>query len=361
MSRPDPQVLGLDVLTTAVMLIDAQGQVVYANEAMQSLADLSRRSLVGQAAQRLFTEEAVVAHWLQQAPLGELRQTLTLRRPMREALPVHAVVSALTDAEGAVQLMVEMSAIDQQLRLSREEHQQGQVQANWELLRNLAHEIKNPLGGIRGAAQLLQHELSEDQREYTRVVISEADRLQALVDRLLAPHRNAAVRLPYNVHEVCERVRAVVLAEFAQGLSIERDYDASVPEAYGDKELLIQAVFNIVRNAAQALEPLMAHGQGRIVLRTRVARQVTMARRHHRLALDLHVIDNGPGIPEALRERVFFPLVSGRDGGTGLGLSLAQTYVQAHEGVIELDSRPGCTDFRILLPLDPEVESERAS
>jgi two-component system nitrogen regulation sensor histidine kinase GlnL len=219
-------------------------------------------------------------------------------------------------------------------------------------MRNLAHEIKNPLGGIRGAAQLLEAELaSPDQREYTRVIISEADRLQGLVDRLLAPHRAPRVVAVFNLHEVCERVRALILAEFPRGLQIDRDYDASAPDCRGDKEQLIQALLNVVRNAAQALEERIADNSAQIILRTRVARHVTIARRHFRLALDLHVIDNGPGIPDELRERIFFPLVSGRDGGSGLGLTLAQTFVQQNEGMIEFDSRPGRTDFRILLPL----------
>lgn len=353
---------GLDVLTTAVLVLNGEGRVLFANYAAESLTTLSRRTLLGMAAQRLFAEEeaAAITHWLDQArtnALGELRHTLQLRRPMSSALPVHVTVSA-QEQEQDVLLIVEMSEIEQQLRLSREEQQWDQVQANWQMLRNLAHEIKNPLGGIRGAAQLLQHEITTEQREYTRVVISEADRLQALVDRLLTPHRRNRVRLAYNVHEVCEQVRAVILAEFPTGLQIERDYDASVPDIHGDKEQLIQAVFNIVRNAAQALESQITSGaEARIVLRTRIARHVTTpSRRHHRLALDLHVIDNGPGIPEALREQVFYPLVSSRDGGTGLGLPLAQAYVQAHDGVIEFDSRPGCTDFRILLPLETELD-----
>jgi two-component system nitrogen regulation sensor histidine kinase GlnL len=205
---------------------------------------------------------------------------------------------------------------------------------------------------VRGAAQLLDAELaSPEQREYTRVIIAEADRLQALVDRLLAPHRVARVVAELNIHEVCERVRMVMLAEFPRGLTIERDYDASVPNFHGDREQLIQALLNIVRNATQALESRIDAGDARITLRTRVARQVTIARSRHRLALDLHVTDNGPGVPNDIKDRIFYPLVSGRDDGTGLGLTLAQTFIQQHDGTIEVDSRPGRTDFRILIPL----------
>jgi len=177
-------------------------------------------------------------------------------------------------------------------------------------------------------------------------MIKEADRLQKLVDRLLAPHRPVTSVEAVNVHEVCERVRSIVLAEYPQGLVIVRDYDASLPELAADKEQLIQALLNLVRNAAQAL-----NGSGIIRLRTRIARHVVIARIRHRLALELHVIDNGPGIPSGLLDRVFFPLVSGREGGSGLGLPLAQTFVEQHGGLIECESRPGLTDFRMLLPL----------
>ena len=227
-----------------------------------------------------------------------------------------------------------------------------QAQANKELIRNLAHEIKNPLGGIRGAAQLLQLELaSPDLAEYTQVIIHEADRLQHLVDRLLAPHRQPRLVGDVNIHEVCEHVCRLVLAEHPRGLVIQRDYDTSIPEFRGDRAQLVQALLNIVQNAAQALGERIAAGDAQITLRSRVARQVTLGRQRHRLALELHVIDNGPGVPEAIKERIFYPLVTGRGGGSGLGLPLAQAFVQHHQGMIDCESRPGCTDFRILIPL----------
>jgi two-component system, NtrC family, nitrogen regulation sensor histidine kinase GlnL len=216
----------------------------------------------------------------------------------------------------------------------------------------LAHEIKNPLGGIRGAAQLLQMELeSRELKDYTQVIIHEADRLQSLVDRLLAPHRKPHVVGDVNIHEVLERVRTLVLAEYPRGLKVLRDYDTSLPEFRGDKEQLIQAVLNVAQNAAQVLSAERAQGRAEILLRTRVARQITLGKTRYKLALELHVIDNGPGVPEAIRDRLFYPLVSGRDGGTGLGLTLAQTFVQQHQGLIECVSQPGFTDFRILIPL----------
>ena len=187
--------------------------------------------------------------------------------------------------------------------------------------------------------------------EYTQVIIHEADRLQTLVDRLLAPHRRPHLVGDVNIHEVCERVRALICAEFPRGLMVERDYDTSIPEFRGDREQLIQAVLNIAHNATFALAERMAAGDAVLALRTRVVRQATFARQRFRLALELHIEDNGPGVPEDIRERIFHPLVSGREGGSGLGLTLAQTFVQQHQGTIECDSVPGRTLFKILIPL----------
>jgi two-component system, NtrC family, nitrogen regulation sensor histidine kinase GlnL len=227
-----------------------------------------------------------------------------------------------------------------------------QIEVNKELLRNLAHEIKNPLGGIRGAAQLLQMDMTDKSLiEYTQVIIHEADRLQSLVDRLLLPHRQPHIQGTVNIHEICERVRQLILVEFPQGLTVVRDYDASIPEFQGDREQLIQALLNIAHNAAQALEEQIADGSARLTFRTRIDRQVLLGKARHKLALQLHVIDNGPGVPDEIKDRIFYPLVTGRAGGSGLGLSLAQNFVQQHSGIIECDSEPGRTDFKIVMPL----------
>jgi two-component system nitrogen regulation sensor histidine kinase GlnL len=345
---------GLDMLASSVLVIDAGGLVRYANPAAEHLLEVSVKSLSRQKLTGLFTNGEELGALCEQAighTYADLRQDLTLRRPGREPLHVHSIVSAAGEGE----VVVELRENVQQLKLDREERLLDQSQANKELIRNLAHEIKNPLGGIRGAAQLLELELPDAHlnalREYTQVIIKEADRLQTLVDRLLAPHRRPHIVGDVNIHEVCERVRSLVLAEFPAGLTIRRDYDASIPEFRGDKEQLIQTVLNIVHNAAQALRARIAAGDAEIVLRTRVARQVTLAKVRYGLALDLHIIDNGPGIAPEIRDRIFYPLVSGREGGSGLGLTLAQTFVQQHLGMIECESRPGLTDFRILIPL----------
>jgi two-component system nitrogen regulation sensor histidine kinase GlnL len=217
----------------------------------------------------------------------------------------------------------------------------------------LAHEVKNPLGGLRGAAQLLESELPDPTlQEYTRVIISEADRLQALVDRLAAPQRMPLQWQAVNIHEVCERVCALVRAEF-RDVTILRDYDASMPEFRADPARVMQALLNIVRNAAQIMTGFQAIQSPNITIKTRIARQVLLRHKQHRMAAVVTVTDNGPGVPEALKERIFHPLVTGREGGTGLGLSLAQDFIQQHGGVIEFESQPGHTEFRLQLPMEP--------
>jgi two-component system nitrogen regulation sensor histidine kinase GlnL len=341
-----------DLLANMVAVVDSAGQVIFANAALEDAVGLSWRSIEGTLLRNHFADADVLENALVGARGNEyaaLRYDGHLMRHGGGELPVHIIV-AQTEQVG--EIIVELLPLEQQVRQEREERLADQTRANKELFRNLAHEIKNPLGGIRGAAQLLEMEIDgRELREYTQVIIHEADRLQQLVDRLLEPHRHAQVVSDVNIHEVCERVRSVVLAEFPRGLKFTRDYDASIPEFRGDREQLIQAVLNVVHNAAQVLTERMAEGDAEIVLRTRVIRQVTIGKQRYRLALELHVIDNGPGVPESIKERVFFPLVSGRDGGSGLGLTLAQTFVQQHHGLIELDSRPGYTDFTILIPL----------
>jgi len=342
----------LDLLATLVAVVDTQGRVLFANAALEDALGMSRRSITGARMQDCFTDPVLLDSALLGARGNEfaaLRYDAHLRRIGHEPLPVHVVVA---QTEQTDEVVVELLPLEQQTRQEREERLIDQAQANKELIRNLAHEIKNPLGGIRGAAQLLQMELeSKELIEYTQVIIHEADRLQALVDRLLAPHRRPHVVGDVNIHEVCERVRSLILAEFPRGLRVIRDYDTSIPEFRGDREQLIQAVLNIAHNAAQALADRIAAGDASITFRTRVGRQVTFGKQRYRLALELHVIDNGPGVPDSIKDRIFFPLVSGRDGGSGLGLTLAQTFVQQHHGLIECESEPGRTDFKILIPL----------
>jgi two-component system, NtrC family, nitrogen regulation sensor histidine kinase GlnL len=344
-----------DWLATMVAVVQPCGACLFANSAFENLLGQSRRTIQRGSLLDWVTEPHRLQEVLASVARNEYatgRFEAVLRRPsgqQPELLPVHVIVNQM---DGAERVVVEMVAVEQQSRQEREERALGQARATKELVRNLAHEIKNPLGGIRGAAQLLEMEVeSRELTEYTQVIVKEADRLQALVDRLLAPHRHPHVVGDVSIHEVCERVRSLITAEFPHGLAVERDYDISIPDFRGDREQLIQAVLNVVHNAADALAERIEAGDARIMMRTRIARQVTIGKTRFRLALELHIEDNGPGVPDSILDRIFYPLISGRDGGTGLGLPLTQTFVQQHQGTIECNSRPGQTVFRILLPL----------
>ena len=351
--NPQPsRFLAFDLLATLVAVVGGDGTVLFANAALEDAMGTSRRSIEGSAFPDSFSEPHILRNALDSAHSNEfaaLRFDALLTRHHNDPLPVHVIV-AQTERPG--EIIIEMLPLEAQARQDREERLIDQAQANKELIRNLAHEIKNPLGGIRGAAQLLEMEMdSPEMTEYTQVIIREADRLQTLVDRLLAPHRRPHVVGDVNIHEVCERVRSLILAEFPKGLRVVRDYDTSIPEFRGDREQLIQALLNITHNAALVLAERINEGDAQIVFRTRAVRQVTFGKQRYRLALELHVIDNGPGVPDSIKDRIFFPLISGREGGSGLGLTLAQTFVQQHHGLIECDSVPGRTDFKILIPL----------
>ncbi len=345
----------LDLLATMVAVVTPEGECIFANSSFENALGLSRRNMSRVSAFDWFADaprlQATVLAVSSNA-FATSRLEAQLKRPGAthgETLPVRVMVNQIDSSRNVVFEAVE---IEQQTRQEREERALEQAQATKELIRNLAHEIKNPLGGIRGAAQLLEMEIeSRALTEYTQVIINEADRLQSLVDRLLAPHRKPHVVGNVNIHEVCERVRALIDAEFPNGLATERDYDTSIPEFRGDREQLIQAVLNITHNAAEALAERIEIGDAKITLRTRVARQMTLGKHRYRLALELHIEDNGPGVPESLREKVFFPLVSGREGGSGLGLTLAQTFIQQHHGTVEFESEPGRTVFKIVIPL----------
>lgn len=351
---------GLEHLATAVILLDDALKVIYANPGAESLFALSATQILDLPISQVFpgcdilcsaVENALRTH----SPFRE--HELSITTPRQLSLAVTCTVTPVDQPPAC--LVLEFQQMDQQLRIAREERMLIHQQANTELLRNLAHEIRNPLGGLRGAAQLLEHELPDPSlREYTQVIIKEADRLQLLMDRLLVPHRVPKYE-PTNIHEVLERVRSLLLAESpsnhsknqSNGIKVIRDYDTSLPEMIGDREKLIQTVLNIARNAAQAMQE-SGQMNPEIILRTRAERQVTLAKKRYRVAIKLQIIDNGPGIPADIQDRIFYPLVSGREGGSGLGLTLAQTFITQHHGMIECESEPGRTCFTILLPIE---------
>jgi two-component system nitrogen regulation sensor histidine kinase GlnL len=327
-------------------MLDEELRVTYANPAAETLLAQGLKHLIGARLDRALPGNEAFFQRLAQsieADAGFNENELTLE-VSGQPLHLHCVISPVEAGES--RLLIELRELEQQLKIAREAKILEQQEANRELIRNLAHEIKNPLGGIRGAAQLLEGELDDpEQREFTQVIVKEADRLQSLMNRLLTPSRLPRLE-PINIHEVMERVRTLLLAEFPAGLEVRRDYDTSLPDLHGDKEQLIQAILNVARNAAQATS-----GRGEIRLITRIARQVTIARCRYRHAIAVSIEDNGPGVPAELAERIFYPLVSGREGGTGLGLSLAQSFVSQHHGLIEFESVPGRTRFTILLPV----------
>lgn len=344
---PDFTSLTLEHLDTAVILLDEASRVSYLNPAAENMFDVSGKSLLGHALLTIFVEAAQLDEAMQRALHNNdsyIEHDLTLTTHTHNKLHLRCTVTPLRLERSG--LLLEFHTVDRSLKLAREEQMLDQTQANRLLLRNLAHEIKNPLGGIRGAAQLLEQELEKPElHEYTQVIIQEADRLRALMENLLTPQGHVQ-HSALNIHEVLERVRSVMLAEMPKGLIIQRDYDTSLPDLIGDKERLIQVMFNLVRNAAQAM-----HGQGKITLRTRIARQVTLIKQHHRLAVMVQIADNGPGIPAELKDKIFYPLVSGRADGHGLGLTLAQDFISQHHGTIEFESEPGYTCFTVMLPL----------
>lgn len=341
----------LEGLSSAVLLFNKQLHLTYANPAAEMMFAVSARHIIGLPLSDLIqsTKEPL---------LPALEESLKNIHPFtRHELPilllldkevtVDMTVVPMLDSGGINELLIEMTIVDRWLRITRDEQRMEQQKVTQEILRGLAHEIKNPLGGLRGAAQLLEKEFdNDDLKEYTQVIISEADRLQALVNRILGPSKLPKKQL-VNIHEILERVRSLVLIEVSHGIRIHRNYDPSIPDVNADPEMLIQAMLNIVRNACEALGET-----GNITLRTRVVRKFNIGEQRHNLVANIEIIDDGPGIPADIRENIFFPMVTGRADGTGLGLAITQSLIQQHDGLIECQSEPGKTVFSVILPID---------
>ncbi len=332
-----------------MIVLDPNLRVRSVNPAGEMLFQISARQILGQLAADLLPHNASLIRQFGEAlqsghPFTEhgLRVTLADGRDITVDCAV-TPVAVNADSE----LLVEWTPVDRLLRIAREEKMLDQHATSRALIRGLAHEIKNPLGGLRGAAQLLERRLPDAElAEYTRIIIREADRLRGLVDRMIGPNVPLNKR-PTNIHQIFEHVRSLVLAEIPEGISVRRDYDPSLPEFPADLDQLIQAILNITRNATQALD-----GKGAVWLRSRVERQVTIGQKHHRLAVRAEIEDNGPGVPDEIREHIFYPMITGRADGTGLGLSIAQDIIHQHGGMIECVSRPLQTIFRIYLPME---------
>ena len=340
----------LDNLSTAVLLLDSELCIQYLNPAGEQLFHISIKRALNLALNKImFVESSMMERLLNSVsclhPFAEHEVAITVN--IDHTITIDYRVTPLHFPDQSPLLLIEISPIDRHLRIAREEKLLSEQDATRNVIRGMAHEIKNPLGGLRGAAQLLERELPSDTlKEYTQIIIGEADRLQNLVDRMLEPN-NVPQKKAINIHQILEHVRQLVQAEGNEEIFFNLDYDPSLPEVLADPDLLIQAVLNITRNAISALD-----GQGEIIYKTRPQRRYTIGHTHHRLVLQLDIIDNGPGIDENIKEHIFFPMVTGRADGTGLGLSIAQTLINQHGGLIECSSRPGKTKFTIYLPLD---------
>jgi two-component system, NtrC family, nitrogen regulation sensor histidine kinase GlnL len=341
----------LEGMSTVVLLFDADLNLDYINPAGEMLFEQSARHMMGFPFVDLVQnrDEISTSKWVDEIKSGEsfTRHEVTLVLAYEKELTVNLTILPLTDSADTTEYLLEIIPVERWLRISRDEQRAEQQEVTQEILRGLAHEIKNPLGGLRGAAQLLERELpSPDLKEYTEVIISEADRLQALVNRILGPASLPKLK-DINIHEVLELIRSLIKIEVKDGIEIHRDYDPSVPDVKADHDMLIQALLNIARNACEALG-----GKGNITLRTRVVRKYTIGLQRHKLAACIEVIDDGPGIPADIREKIFFPMVTGRAEGTGLGLSISQSLIQQNDGLIECFSEPGKTVFSVILPIN---------
>ena len=340
----------LDNLTTGVIALNDRLQVLYLNNAAETLLDISFRR----------AENQPVANFIrQQELLTDLKRALeqNQRFSRRETdcqfnddtITVDYTVTSVFENE--VALLLEVAPRERVHRISREESLVAQQETSKILVRGLAHEVKNPLGGIRGAAQLLSRELGDPSlHDFTDIIIKEADRLRDLVDRMLGPLQPAKMT-DLNIHKVLERVIQLVDAETDNKITLLRDYDPSIPDFPADNERLIQAVLNLVRNAMQAIGSAMPLEKGVIEIKTRIVRQFTIGAHACRLVCHVAVIDNGPGIPEHLIDNIFYPMVSGRADGSGLGLPLTQSIVSEHQGLVECESSPGHTIFNMYIPI----------
>ena len=341
----------LENVTTGLVVLDPNLAVVYANPAAEQLLGASRQQLLGRPLVASVPELAPLEPLLilaLETGQGFAQRSLAVASPGgAEGSVLDCSLGLSESPDGSAQVLLEFADASRRVRMDRENALLSQLEASRSMVRQLAHELRNPLGGIRGAAQLLHRQLDSDaQKDYTGLIIREADRLAALTTALLGPERPPR-REPLNIHEVVEHVRQLAEAEAGPEVALERDYDPSLPQVNVDRGQIIQAMLNIVKNALAALG-----GTGRLVLRTRALMNETIGSTSHRLVACVEIEDTGPGVPEEIRETLFYPLVTGREGGSGLGLAVAQNLVGRHGGLIEFTSRPGRTVFQMMFPIE---------
>jgi two-component system nitrogen regulation sensor histidine kinase GlnL len=345
----------LENLSTGLVVLDPELAVVYANPAAEQLVGASRQQLARRPLLDSVPELAPLEPLLRLAletGQGFAHRSLAVRSAEggEDGSVLDCSLSVTQLPDGGTQVLLEFADASRRVRMDRENALLSQLEASRSMVRQLAHELRNPLGGIRGAAQLLNRQLESDaQKDYTGLIIREADRLAALAAALLGPERPPD-REPLNIHEVVEHVRQLAAAEAGSGVTVERDYDPSLPHVNVDRGQIIQAMLNIVKNALAAMG-----GTGRLVLRTRALMNETIGSTSHRLVACVEIEDSGPGIPEEIRDTLFYPLVTGRQGGSGLGLAVAQNLVGRHGGLIEFASRPGRTVFQMMFPIEEET------
>jgi len=348
---------GMEYLATAIFVCDKDLIIHYINPSAEVLFELSHNQVVNESISLFFEDIKFFKDALRRSKSKQSsyrEHEYFIKTKQNKTICVSFTITPIEHKN--FDFLVEFIQMDQQLRVAREERMFIQQQANSELLRNLAHEIRNPLGGLRGSAQLLEKELKEQSlKEYTQVIINEADRLQNLMNKLLTPHQ-LPVYKKTNIHEVLERVRSLILSEFPINLELIRDYDVSLPEFIGDREKLIQAVLNVARNGVQAMLNDNPKEKMNLEFITRAESQIVFHKKKHTTAIRLDIIDNGPGIENEFLDKIFYPLVSGKDSGSGLGLSLAQNYITQHNGMIDCSSAPGKTKFSIILPIENNLK-----
>ena len=345
-----------DNLSTAVMLFDKKLHLTCINNAGEDLLSVSNRRVIGQTPQEIVPQPDTLAEMINRTlKTGHAysERSLVITLPNARSVTVDCKVTPILKGEKCTEIIVELIDADSLQRVLREENLTFLHDAARESLRGMAHEIKNPLGGIRGAAQLLERELNSGNAalvEYTRIIIQEADRLRDFIDRMLTSEQKRNIE-KVNIHELLEYVSNLLQAEYKNSFSIIRDYDPSLPLFMADRGQVIQAVLNVTRNAVQA-----TCEKGNICIRTRILRQITLHKRIHRLVVRVDIIDDGPGIPAEIEKGIFYPMITGRPEGTGLGLSIAQSLINAHGGLIEYERVEDKTIFSIFLPTEQEYD-----
>jgi len=342
-----------DTLSTAIIVLDTAFTILKMNAAAENLFGQSRERVINKSFDTIINQELkredlrFALDFVSKNTKPHAIRGCYLHNKQDRITTVDCIANPIFTQGEYMGIVLELYRTDHQLKVAREEQLLSQQEATQKLVRGMAHEIKNPLGGVRGAAQLLESELEDEAlKEYTTIIIAEADRLQNLVDRMLgarSPNKNELI----NIHEVLERVRRLVKADIPQGVKLTFDYDPSIPIFNADLDNLIQIVLNIVVNALRAVGD-----NGNIQFKTRVMRNHIINHKQHKLSLRLEVKDDGVGVPDDIRDKLFFPMISGSADGTGLGLSIAQSLAQRQNGVIEFESQPGATCFILSLPMD---------